>query len=144
MKKIQCKKYQFKSKINYFLGDLNFLNKEDRIFFIGFVPEKEYGDALKSIFQNLEKSAKQIATAGGLKIKRVGSVSTRISAKQAASDANPASVYPVNQVAYPRSYIPTNVVASDWEPALQSGELRFGTLSQLQQFLNLTVRYEIE
>jgi hypothetical protein len=39
IEKNQCKKYQFKRKIIYFLGDINFSNKEDKIFFIGFVSD---------------------------------------------------------------------------------------------------------
>jgi hypothetical protein len=39
IEKNQCKKYQFKRKIIYFLGDLNFSKKEDKIFLIAFVSD---------------------------------------------------------------------------------------------------------
>ena len=117
----------------------NSLEQDSRFVYIGKIEESEYNKSLKQAFELAAGYSKQIAAAGNLKLGKMESVAIDVKPpNRSTTTTNTWAPYPV--ASYP-SHINS---AYSWEPILKPNEIRLENLGQLQQNIDLYVRYKIE
>lgn len=119
-----------------------------RVLYVATIPDAERDASLKSAFQTADKIAKQIATAGGLQLGGVESVTINLFP----------GVQP-QQNEIPKSPTYNSIIGSyntinedgyadvapltPWEPTFKSNEIRLENLGKLRQTIELAIRYKI-
>lgn len=119
-----------------------------RVLYVATIPDADRDASLKSAFQTADKIAKQIATAGGLQLGGVESVTINLFP----------GVQP-QQNEIPKSPTYNSIIGSyntinedgyadvapltPWEPTFKSNEIRLENLGKLRQTIELAIRYKI-